>query len=334
MACSRSLHGAFPSTCRSALEAGKGPRLSSRRTAPSPLPSATLSPSALPLPHALSTLTMPLQHLEWIAWPHVGHAEAAVSVSLPAWAPAVVVEAEAAALPIRHRSSLYKHEDDNHWKDYEEEWVERAEPQWAQGDNELPSSPFPVPRAKRIDSLGLELGDMSTLSSSPPSFSLDEVYPSPVSPPLVPISFKRHSYSLPPPSPVDEKSLPPSPPLIPLSLAPAPSPPSPPPPRRRAQASPAHPLATNRRLSMTPLSPSSSSATLASPPPASKPCDRRRGSIVPLPALPPTPPITPIDERQHLEWETIGKVELGEEERGAEKVVFSESFSFQRHRYD
>ncbi|GAA5924187.1 hypothetical protein JCM1841_006871 [Sporobolomyces salmonicolor] len=272
------------------------------------------------------------QHLSWTAWPHAGHAEAAISVSLPAWAPALV-EAEATALPLKDRSSLYRHEEDDHGKGYEEEWVERVEPQSATGD-ELPPFTSPAPRAKRINSLGFPLGDMSSLSSSPPSFSLDEVDPCPVSPPLVPISFKRHSYSLPPPSPVDELSLPPSPPLIPLSLAPAPSPPSSRPPCRRAETSPAHPLATSRRLSMTPLSPSSSSTMPASRPPTSKPCDRRRGSIVPLPSLPPTPPITPVNERRPFEWERIEHVELREDARAAEKVVFSESFSFQRHRYD
>ncbi|GAA5913285.1 hypothetical protein JCM6882_000053 [Rhodosporidiobolus microsporus] len=165
-------------------------------------------------------------------------------------------------------------------------------------------------RRPRFNSLGLSLaGDLPSPSFSPP----DLAYPSPCTPSTSTCGGGGAYFPLPTLASASRSgspSLPPSPALIPISLSspsaqePAFSPAAAAP---RAQPSTTHPLHRAKRLSMTPLS-QSSSLPLYSPPPLAR-LQLRKGSIVDLPpvsallggeGMPLTPPLTPLGEAEDL----------------------------------
>ncbi|KAK4335734.1 hypothetical protein RTBOTA2_004502, partial [Rhodotorula toruloides] len=160
--------------------------------------------------------------------------------------------------------------------------------------------PAPLPlNHPRSNSLELDLGDLPKPNFLFPS----QAYPSPVSPCTTLFSSSTASYfdldQRPGPrararcasaasGEGDDMSLelPPSPALVPISLAPVRDP-SPSRPAPHVEPSVSHPLHRAKRLSMTPL------PTLSSLPSVDAPPKSRKNSIVDLPPAPASPPLTP-----------------------------------------
>ncbi|GAA5974440.1 hypothetical protein JCM11641_003213 [Rhodosporidiobolus odoratus] len=146
------------------------------------------------------------------------------------------------------------------------------------------------PYQSRSNSLELDFGDLPP----PTFFSASSAYPSPCSPASGCIGIGSYF-----PLQRSFLTLPPSPRLVPLALdSPCPSPAFLPAPR--VQASTTHPLHRAKRLSMTPLrSPSALPAVEVVEEPVVPKMKQRKGSLVDLPlvpvdAMPLTPPTTPI----------------------------------------